>query len=171
MEIRDAIEDDLTAILAIYNEVIRTSTAVYTDRPCSLEERRSWWEQRVAQAYPVIVAVDESGVCGFASFGDFRGAWPGYRYSVEHSVHVRAERRGFGVGTQLIAELLRRAAALDKHVMIAGIDAANAASIRFHERLRFRPVGTFHEVGHKFGRWLDLHFMERILAERGPSPA
>ena len=120
-------------------------------------------EQRVAQGYPVIVATDGLGVAGFASFADFRGAWPGYRYSVEHSVHVRNDRRGQGIGTMLVTELLRRASTLEKHVMIAGIDAANAWSIRFHHRLGFRPVGTFHEVGYKFGRWLDLHFMERML--------
>ena len=171
MELRDAVEDDLPTILSIYNEVIRTSTAVYAETPCSLAERRSWWEQRVAQAYPVLVAIDDSGVCGFASFGDFRSAWAGYRYSVEHSVHVRGDRRGVGIGTLLVSDLVRRAAALDKHVMIAAIDAANAASIRFHARLGFQSVGTFHEVGHKFGRWLDLHFMERMLTDRGPSSA
>lgn len=159
----DAAEEHLVAILAIYNDVIRTSTAVYTESPSTIEERRIWWDQRVGQGYPVIVGIDDSGVCGFASFGDFRGAWPGYRYSVEHSVHVRADRRGLGIGTTLVSELIRRAARLEKHMMIAGIDAENAASIRFHERLGFRSVGTFHQVGCKFGRWLDLHFMERML--------
>jgi phosphinothricin acetyltransferase len=163
MTIRDAEDTDLSGVLSIYNDVIRTSTAIYTEAPSSIEERRSWWEQRVAQGYPVIVAADSSGIAGFASFGDFRGTWPGYRHSVEHSVHVRDDRRGEGLGTLLVTELLRRAAALGKHVMIAGIDAANTPSIRFHHRLGFQPVGTFHEVGYKFGRWLDLHFMERLL--------
>ena len=161
--VRDAGEEDLLGILAIYNDVIRTSTAVYAETPSTIEERRTWWEQRVELGYPVIVGIDDSGVCGFASFGDFRGAWRGYRYSVEHSVHVRADRRGLGIGTTLVAELIGRAARLGKHVMIAAIDAENAPSIRFHERLAFRSIGTFHEVGHKFGRWLDLHFMERML--------
>lgn len=163
MTIRDARESDLETILAIYNDVIRTSTAVYTEIESTLEDRRTWWEQRVGLGYPVIVSVDDSGVCGFASFGDFRGAWPGYRYSVEHSVHVRADGRGRGVGTALVSELIRRAVLLQKHVMVAGIDAANEASIRFHGRLGFESVGTFREVGYKFDRWLDLHFMQRML--------
>ena len=163
MTVRDARESDLQAILVIYNEVIRTSTAVYSETASTLEERRAWWEQRTGHGYPVIVGEDDSGVCGFASFGDFRGAWSGYRYSVEHSVHVRADRRGHGIGTALLSELLQRAALLQKHVMVAGIDAANDASIRFHARLGFESVGTFREVGYKFGRWLDLHFMQRIL--------
>ena len=162
MTVRDADEADLTAILAIYNDVILTSTAVYSDTPSTLDERRAWWQQRIAAGYPVIVAADESGVCGFASFGDFR-AWPGYRYSVEHSVHVRSDRRAHGIGTMLVSALVDRATLLGKHVMIAGIDAANAPSIRFHHRLGFQPVGTFREVGFKFDRWLDLHFMQRLL--------
>jgi L-amino acid N-acyltransferase len=162
MTVRDADETDLTGILAIYNDVIRTSTAVYREIPSTLDERRTWWQQRVAAGYPVLVATDDSGVCGFASFGDFR-AWPGYRYSVEHSVHVRSDRRAHGIGTMLVSALVDRATRLGKHVMIAGIDAANAPSIRFHERLGFQPVGTFREVGFKFGRWLDLHFMQRTL--------
>ena len=163
MSIRDADESDLTGVLAIYNDVIRTSTAVYADVASTLDERRAWWQQRVALGYPVIVATDQSEVCGFASFGDFRGAWAGYRYSVEHTVHIRSDRRGQGIGTSLLTELLQRATALGKHVMIAGIDAANAPSIRFHHRLGFHPVGTFREVGYKFDRWLDLHFMQRML--------
>jgi phosphinothricin acetyltransferase len=163
MTVRDARESDLTSILAIYNDVIQTSTAVYTETETTLEDRRAWWTERVGQGYPVIVSADDSGVCGFASFGDFRGAWRGYRHSVEHSVHVRADRRGHGIGTALVSELLRRAVLLRKHVMIAGIDAANDASIRFHHRLGFEAVGTFREVGYKFDRWLDLHFMQRML--------
>ena len=163
MMVRDAREEDLQAVLAIYNDVILTSTAVYTETATTLDDRRTWWQQRVGQGYPVIVAEDDSGVCGFASFGEFRGAWPGYRYSVEHSVHVRADCRGQGIGSALLVELLRRATLLQKHVMVAGIDAANEASIRFHARLGFESVGTFREVGYKFDRWLDLHFMQRTL--------
>ncbi len=106
-------------------------------------------------------------VLGFASFGDWRGAWPGCRYTVEHLVHVRSDVRGQGVGSTLVEALLARAVALRKHVMIGGIDAANEASIRFHERLGFERVGYFREVGHKFGRWLDLVFMQRFLDAPG----
>jgi len=162
VEIRDAREEDLPGLLAIYNEVIANSTAVYNDSPVSLEDRRTWWTARRRQNYPVLVAADESGIVGFASYGDFR-SWPGYRYTVEHSVHVRAERRGQRVGRTLMLELLARAARQGKHVMIGGVDAANAGSIAFHERLGFERSALLHEVGFKFGRWLDLLLMQRRL--------
>ena len=160
--IRDARIDDVEGVLAIYNDVIATSTAVYRDDPATLGDRQDWWRARVAQGYPVLVAMDASGVVGFASFGDFR-AWPGYRYTVEHTVHVRADRRGQGVGSALMPPLIERAALLGKHVMIAGVDAENHGSIRFHERLGFTRVAHFREVGFKFGRWLDLVFLQRML--------
>ncbi len=165
MDIRDAGESDLPGLLAIYNDVIATSTAIYADLPVTLENRTEWWRARVALGYPVLVAVDDTGVLGFSTFGDFR-TWPGYRFTVEHSVHVRSDCRGQGVGRQLVQALFPRAVALGKHVMIAGIDAANAASIRFHERLGFEKTGHLREVGHKFDRWLDLVFLQRWIAAR-----
>ena len=170
MQIRDAHEADLPGILAIYNEVIAASTAVFAEAPVTLADRRDWWRTRTAQGYPVLVAADGSGVLGFASFGDFR-AWPGYRYTVEHSVHVRADRRGQGTGRQLMAALFPRAAGLGKHVMIAGVDAANAASLRFHTQLGFEPVGHLREVGRKFDRWLDLVLLQRWLDAPGADRA
>ena len=166
--VRGAIEADLPAVLAIYNEVIATSTAVYALEPATLDERRAWFSSRSAVGLPVLVAVGPDGdVLGFASFGEWRGAWPGYRYTVEHSVHVRHDVRGRGVGRALVEALFPLALALGKHVMIGGIDAANDASIRFHQRLGFERVAHFREVGHKFGRWLDLVFMQRFLDPAG----
>ena len=165
MEVRDAMESDLPGLLAIYNDVIANSTAVYTDTPVTLDDRRQWWQTRVAGGYPVLVATDSSGVLGFSTFGDFR-AWPGYRYTVEHTVHVRADCRGRGIGRQLLLALFPRAELLGKHIMIAGVDAANEASIRFHERLGFERTGVLREVGSKFGRWLDLVFLQRSLGPR-----
>jgi len=162
MPLRDALEDDLPGIVAIYNDVIATSTAVYSSVPVTLEERRKWWRARVEAGYPLLVALDESGVAGFSTFGDFR-SWPGYRFTVEHTVHVRADRRGSGVGTKLLEALFPRAASLGKHMMIAGVDAANTASIRFHERLGFEQAGHLREVGYKFDRWLDLVFLQRRI--------
>lgn len=170
MDVRDAGEPDLPGILAIYNDVIARSTAVYREEPATLEDRRDWLRARAAQGYPVLVAADETGVIGFASFGDFR-PWPGYRFTVEHSVHVRHDARGRGVGTALMLPLIDRAAGLGKHVMIAGIDAENGASLRFHERLGFARVAHFREVGFKFGRWLDLVFLQRLLGPTPPRPS
>ena len=126
---------------------------------------------RCAMGFPVLVATSSvsSDVLGFASFGDWRGAWPGYRYTVEHTAHVRHDVRSQGVGRALVEALFPRALALGKHVMVGGIDAANDASIRFHQRLGFERVAYFREVGHKFGRWLDLVFMQRFLDAPGAS--
>jgi len=158
----DAARPQLAGILDIYNEVIRNSTAVYSETEVTLQEREDWFEAKAAAGFPVLLARDESGVLGFATFGQFR-AWPGYRFSVEHSVHVRADSRGRGIGRALLQELLARAASLKMHSMIAGIDADNGASIALHESLGFRVVGHFHEVGFKFGRWLDLKFLQRLI--------
>jgi L-amino acid N-acyltransferase YncA len=161
--IDSATRGDLPQILAIYNEVIRNSTAVYTEEEFTPARGESWFDAKMGQGFPLVVARDASGITGFGTFGDFR-AWPCYRHSVEHSVHVRSDRRGQGVGRALVRELLARATDMRKHVMIAGIDADNAVSIALHRSLGFDSVGHFHEVGFKFGRWLDLVFMECILS-------
>jgi phosphinothricin acetyltransferase len=167
MEIRDAISADLPAILAIHNEAVRSTTAIWNDTVVDLEDRRRWLTARQAQGYPVLVAGDDGEVLGYASFGDFR-SWPGYRHTVEHSIYVERERRRRGVGALLLAGLIERARSLDKHVMIAGIEAGNTASIQLHARWGFREVGRLAQVGTKFGRWLDLVFMQRTLGDRPP---
>src|SRR5579871_5787371 len=154
-EICAAARADLPDLLHIYNEVIRSSTAVFSELEVTLADREAWLEAKHGLGYPVLVARDASSVLGFASFGDFR-AWPGYRYTVEHSVHVQQRRRGQGTGSALMRELIKRAAALKKHVVVGAVDAANEASLRFHERLGFERVAYFKEVGFKFGRYLDL---------------
>ena len=163
VEIRSAEVGDLPGILAIYNEVIASSTAVYSDDPATLENRRAWFEGRRSRGFPVIVGVDASGIAGFSSFGDFRGVYSGYRHTVEHSVHIRSDLRGQGLGKRLVEALFPHATAMNVHVMIGAIDAANAGSMRFHEKLGFTQAGLFREVGRKFDRWLDLVFMQRIL--------
>lgn len=166
MRIRDAIEADLPSLLDIFNDVVATSTAIYMDAPTTLDERRKWWQSRISAGYPVIVSEDETGVTGYASYGEFRNR-PGYRFTVEHSVYVRNDRRGTGIGVALMNELIDRAGKANLHVMIAGVDAENVESIRFHERLGFERVAHFKQVGFKFGRWLDLVFLQRTLAQNG----
>ena len=171
MIIRDAIEEDLPAITAIYNHVLLNSTAIYRDEPATVAERTAFWRSRNEQNYPTLVARDKNtagdgdAILGFASFGDFR-SWPGYRFTVEHTVHVHAAHRGRGIGSHLVKALLPRATALGKHVMIGGIDAENTASLRFHERLGFEQVARFKEVGFKFDRFLDLVFVQRFITGR-----
>jgi L-amino acid N-acyltransferase len=163
MRIRDAVEADLPALLSIFNDVVATSTAIYMDAPTTLEERKKWWQSRISPGYPVIVSEDATGVTGYASYGEFRSR-PGYRFTVEHSVYVRNDRRGSGIGVALMNELLDRARNSNVHVMIAGVDAENVDSIRFHERLGFERVAHFKQVGFKFNRWLDLVFLQRTLS-------
>jgi L-amino acid N-acyltransferase YncA len=154
-----ASRQDLAEILCIYNEVIRNSTAVYTEVELTAERGEAWFTAKRSGGFPFMVARDASGITGFGTFGEFR-APPCYQHSVEHSVHVRRDRRGQGIGRSLVIELMSQAAAMRKHVMIAGIDADNAVSIKLHESLGFINVGHFHEVGFKFGRWLDLVFLQ-----------
>jgi L-amino acid N-acyltransferase len=161
-DLADATEADLEGIVAIYNEVIANSTAVFANLPVAVDERRRWWQARTAQGYPVLIVRDEQGIAAFGSFSDFR-AWPGYRFTVEHTLHVRADARGRGIGTQMLRALIDRASALGKHVMIAGVDADNGVSIRLHQRLGFTRAGLLREVGYKFDRWLDLVFLQRAL--------
>jgi L-amino acid N-acyltransferase len=162
MNIRDARDSDLPAILAIYNDVVLTTTAIYEDTLSTLEQRRAWFDSRRAQGLPVLVGEEAGEVIGFSSFGDWRPRW-GYRFTVEHSVHVRADRRGRGHGRALIEALFPLAAGLNMHMMIGHIDSAAAASIRLHEKLGFERVGYYREVAFKFDRWLDLVAGQRTI--------
>ena len=154
-------------IRGIFNEVIATSTALYEYAPRSLEAVETWIASRLADGRPLLGAEDPSGeIVGFASYGPFR-PFPAYKYSVEHSVYVVADRRGSGVGRALLSALVDRAVAQEIRVMVGGIDATNAASIALHTSLGFTHAGTVRQAGWKFGRWLDLEFWQRIL----PGPA
>jgi len=168
MQIRDAVLSDLDEITAIYNQVVLTSTAIYNDRPATLEERIAWWQSRRAQGFPVLVAVQEASeeldesIAGFASFGEFR-SWPGYRFTVEGTVHIHSSVRGHGVGSALLVELVRLAREMGKHTMIAGVDAENEASLRFLQRFGFERAAHLREVGFKFDRFLDLVLLQYWL--------
>lgn len=162
MQIRDASESDLAGILPIYNEAVLNTTAVWDEAPRSMDAQRQWLEQKRAQSYPVLVAADGDVVAGFCSYGPFR-AWYGYRFSVENSIYVAAAYRRQGIAQQLLDTLVERARQQGMHLMVAGIEAQNAASIRLHERAGYSVAGCVHEVGFKFGRWLDLLIMERRL--------
>jgi phosphinothricin acetyltransferase len=160
--VRDAADADLAAILAIYNEAVANTTAIWNEQPGDLDSRRAVLADRRAKSFPFLVAERAGEVVGYASFGDFR-PFDGYRHTVEHSVYVRHDRRGESIGRTLVLALIERAQALGKHVMVGGIEAGNVASIRLHESLGFVVVGRLPEVGFKFGRWLDLLFMQKML--------
>lgn len=166
MDIRAAHAGDIPGILAIYNDAVANTTAIWNDTPVDLENRRAWLGEKQRSGYPVLVAAAGDGaVLGYAAFGNWR-PWDGYRHTVEHSVYVRQDARGRGVGKALMVQLIHCAETMGKHVMVAGIDAQNEASIRLHTQLGFEEAGLLREVGTKFGRWLDLVFMQLTL--RGP---
>jgi phosphinothricin acetyltransferase len=162
VQIRHATETDLPEILAIYNEVILHTTAVYEYEPHTLEMRKQWFKAKQEQGFPVFVAIDNGGIIGLSSIGPFR-AWAAYKYSVENSIYVAAAYRGKGIGKLLLPPLIDSAIQLKLHTIIAGIDATNDASLKLHEFFGFREVAHFREVGFKFNRWLDLKFLQLIL--------
>ena len=166
MLIRDAKDHDIEAITAIYNAAVLHTTAIWNETVVDEANRKTWHADRLRLGYPVLVAVDEQGaVVGYASFGDWR-AFEGYRHTVEHSVYVREDQQGKGIGKQLMHALIDRARKIGKHAMIAGIEAENVASIRLHRSLGFEDGGTLKQVGTKFGRWLDLTFLQLRLDDR-----
>ena len=165
MKIRDATPDDLPGILAIYNDAVAHTTAIWNDAPVDLPNRAAWLADRRRAGHPVLVVSRDGEVLGYASFGDWR-AFDGYRHTVEHSVYIRTDQRGAGLGRALMEALIARARSLGKHVMVAGIEAGNSGSIRLHERLGFIRVGLMPQVGTKFGRWLDLTFLQLTLDAR-----
>ena len=154
-------------ILKIFNDAILTSTALYEYKPRTPETMRAWFDNKRKGAFPVIVALDDSNqLVGFGSYGTFR-AFPGYKYTVEHSVYVDSRFRGRGVGRAILRELITLAQKNDYHVLIGVIDTTNAPSIALHENLGFTLCGHIRDDGFKFGRWLDVAFYQLIL----PTPA
>lgn len=155
------------AILAILNEAILHSTALWDYEPRPPQAMDAWFAAKEAGRYPVIGIVDESGtLLGFGTYGPFR-AWPAYKYTVEHSVYVHRDHRGRGLGRQLIELNLARARSQGHHNVIAGIEGTNAASRALHLHLGFEPCGVIRHAGFKFGRWLDLEFYQYLL--EGPA--
>jgi L-amino acid N-acyltransferase YncA len=162
LTVRPATFEDVPAILAIYNDAVANTTAIWNDGLADLGNRRAWLSERQGKGFPVLVACLGGEVAGYASYGDWR-AWDGYRHTVEHSIYVRADLQRRGAGRALLAALIDAARAGGKHAMVAGIEAGNVASIRLHESLGFKAIGTFPQVGTKFGRWLDLTMMQLTL--------
>jgi len=155
------------AILAIFNDAIANSTALYDYKPRTMDMMAGWFEAKVKGKYPVIGVEGDSGeLMGFASYGTFR-AWPAYKYSVEHSVYVDARFRGRGIGKRLMKEIIAAAQGQNYHTLVGVIDASNSVSIGLHEAFGFTCCGTIHQAGFKFGRWLDVLFYQLIL----PTPS
>ena len=166
MLLRDARPSDAAGIAAIYNDAVANTTAIWNETTVDAANRVAWLADRQDAGYPVIVAVDDADeVIGYASYGPWR-AFDGYRHTVEHSVYVRTDQRGGGIGERLLRALVDRARQAGLHVMIGAVEAGNAASVRLHEKVGFVATGTLREVGAKFGTWLDLVFLQLILDDR-----
>ena len=152
---------DSEAIRAIYNVEVAESTVTFDLVPRSASDQLEWLEAR-SGAHAVIVAEDAGEVIGFASLSPFRDR-AAYNSTVENSIYVRTDRRGTGVGAALLAELVELATRHGFHTIIARIVGGHDASIGLHQRLGFEMVGTEREVGRKFGRWLDVVVLQRLL--------
>jgi phosphinothricin acetyltransferase len=160
--VRDAADADIVAIVAITNDAILTTTANWNLTPVTAMQRLAWLEERRAGGFPVLVAELGGEVAGFASFTQFR-PYEGYLHSVEHGLYVARAAQRQGVGSALLGALVERAVAFGAHVMVAGIEARNEASLALHARFGFVRVGLMPEVGRKFDRWLDLVLMQKML--------
>jgi L-amino acid N-acyltransferase len=150
-------------ILAILNDAIAKTTALYDYHPRTAAMMQAWMDGKERGQYPVIGVVSEQDrLLGFATYGPFRN-WPAYKYTIEHSLYVDRDHRGQGLGRLLLVELIAAARRQSFHALVGGIDAQNEASIALHRRMGFELCGTIRHAGFKFGRWLDLQFFELLL--------
>lgn len=163
IKIRPANPKDLHNILDIVNHSILHSTANYNYDIQTIETQKQWFEDKNLKKMPVIVAEFDEQVVGFGTYGSFREKI-GYQFTVEHSVYVKDEFIGKGIGKLLLTELIAMAKLQGFHTMIGAIDANNLESIAFHEKFGFQATGTIREVGFKFDNWLDLIFMQKLLS-------
>ncbi len=160
--LRKATAKDVAQILEIVNYAIVHTTSNYLYDVQTLATQMEWFEDKRSKKFPVIVAEYNGVAIGFGTYGTFREK-TGYQYTVEHSVYVSNEFIGKGIGKLLLTELITLAKSEGYHTMIGGIDAANSGSIAFHKKLGFVETGIIREVGFKFGKWLDLQFVQLLL--------
>jgi len=175
--VRRATRADLAGILEIYNDAVLHTTATYDYEPRTLEHREAWFEEHLRRDYAVFVVADPGGrILGWSALNPYHQR-PGYRFTAENSIYVASDQRGRGWGRLLLAPLIDAARTRGLHAIIAAIDATNEPSIRLHTAFGFERVGLFREVGFKFGRWLDVLYLELILeatpalTSPAPSPA
>src|SRR5436190_12466025 len=161
IDVRAAAPADAEAVRAIYNAEVTGSTVTFDLVPRTLEDQLAW-QARHSGAHPAVVAVRDGMVLGFASLSPYRDR-PAYSTTVEDSVYVHRDHRGEGVGKVLLTEICRLATVHGFHSVVARIADAQDASIALHRACGFELVGTEREVGRKFGRWLDVAVMQKLL--------
>ena len=164
ISLRLATRADLPAINSIYNHYVIHSTATYQTEPATLDERVAWYEGHGA-GYPVIVAEEAGEVIAWGSLSRFHPR-AAYQPTVENSIYVRHDRLSRGVGTLILRDLIERAMAMGYHSIVALISADQTASVRLHERFGFLRAGQLRQVGRKFGRWLDVEYMQLMLGPK-----
>jgi L-amino acid N-acyltransferase YncA len=162
MVIRSAVRSDVPAILDIYNEAVLNTTASYDYEPSTLETRLAWYDAHIEHNYPVFVAEEQDCVVGWSSLSEFRSR-AGYRFTGENSIYVAPECRGRGIGKLLMPPLVDAGHRLGLRAIIAAVDAENAVSVHLHELFGFQRVAYLKQVGFKFGRWLDVVYLELLL--------
>jgi len=162
MTIRDATLADAPGILAIHNEAVRTTTAIWDETEVDLDDRATWLRERLSAGFPVLVAEVDGVVAGYASYGPWRPK-SGYRHTVENSLYVLASHHGRGLASALFDALVVRAREQGLHRMVAMIESSNVISVDLHARRGFVVVGQMSQVGSKFDRWLDLTIMQLDL--------
>jgi L-amino acid N-acyltransferase len=165
MRVREATPADVPAIRTLFNSLVRATTVAWRDEEASTDEMRDWFDDQHRAGHPVLVAELDDAIVGYTCWSTFRGGarLPGYRHTVEHTIHVDERHHGQGVGRALLTALIDEARRRHVHVVVAGIDADNLGSIAFHRALGFIEVARMPEVGRKFDRWLDLVIMQRII--------
>ena len=170
MLVRDARDDDMGAIQAIYAHHVLHGTASFEEEPPPLAEMARRRADVLARRLPYLVAEIDGEVAGYAYATPYRTR-SAYRFSIENSVYVDHARHRLGVGRALLTELIARCERGEWRQMIAVIgDSAQAASIGLHASLGFRHAGTLQAVGLKFGRWLDTVLMQRALGPGASTP-
>ena len=153
-------------VLEILNECIINSTALYDYEPRSIEDVHTWFKSKKENGFPILGLLNIDGtLAGFATYGDFRH-FPAYKYTVEHSIYIHKNFRGLRLGDLLLSEIIKKAEEENYHNIVGAIDAQNKVSIKLHENHGFSECGRIKEAGYKFGKWLDVLFMQKIL--KGP---
>jgi L-amino acid N-acyltransferase len=165
LQIRNAGISDITAITEIYNEAVINGVATFDTEIKSVDDRINWLNQHGGK-YPVLVASFEGNVIAWASLSKWsdRAAYDG---TAEVSVYVHHDFRGRGVGSYLFSNLVSISESLGLHYLLSRITQGNETSINLHIRNGFSIVGVMHEVGHKFGSYLDVTLMEKVLKNQG----
>ena len=161
VEIRNAERADLEALREIYNEAILTTTATFDTEPKSAEERLQWFQSH-GERHPILVAVLDGKVVGWASLNVWSDRHA-YDETAETSFYVKSEFRGRGIGRKLKEATIEEARRLKFHTLIARVAEGSEESIHLNQSVGFVLVGTMKEVGCKFGRRLDVHIMQKML--------